>query len=125
MKEAVGTYGDKIAVGADVKDGYIAIKGWIEKSTYDIDLFFEKMQNLGVQTIICTDVSKDGAMKGTNRELYKYLKEKYTVEVIASGGVTDMDDLYALKNMGVDGAIIGKAYYTGKIDLSKAVEESK
>ncbi|MBQ8406623.1 MAG: 1-(5-phosphoribosyl)-5-[Clostridia bacterium] len=125
LKAAIEKYGEKIAVGADVKDGFVAIKGWLEKSAYDIDTFFEKMQALGVKTIICTDVSKDGAMKGTNRELYKHLKEKYTVEVIASGGVTDMSDLYALKSMDVDGAIIGKAYYTGSIDLKKAVEESR
>ena len=125
MKNAIKKYGDKIAVGADVKDGFVAIKGWLEKSAYDVDTFFEKMQSIGVKTIICTDVSKDGAMKGTNRELYKKLVGRYAVNVVASGGVSSMDDVYALKEIGVDGAIIGKAYYTGKINLSEAVKAAK
>ena len=125
LKNAIKKYGDKIAVGADVKDGFVAIKGWLEKSAYDVDTFFEKMQSIGVKTIICTDVSKDGAMKGTNRELYKKLVGRYAVNVVASGGVSSMDDVYALKEIGVDGAIIGKAYYTGKINLSEAVKAAK
>lgn len=125
LKEALEKYGERIAVGADIKDGYVAIKGWVEKSAYDVDSFFEKMQALGVDTVICTDVSKDGAMKGTNRELYKYLSEKYKVKIVASGGVSSMDDVLALKEMNVDGAIIGKAYYTGKIQLSEAIEKAR
>ena len=125
LREAVSRYGEKIAVGADVKDGYIAIKGWIEKSEYSLDAFLEKMQNIGVKAVICTDISKDGAMKGTNLELYKELSEKYSLEIVASGGVSSMDDVRALKEIGVWGAIIGKAYYTGAIDLKEAIEVSK
>lgn len=125
LKEAISTYGEKIAVGADVKDGYIAIKGWVEKSEYSLDEFLKKMQNLGVKTIICTDISKDGAMKGTNLALYKELSQKYTLDIIASGGVSNIDDIKALKEMNLYGAIIGKAYYTGAIDLKEAIEVAK
>ena len=125
LKKAVDTYGDRIAVGADVKDGYIAIKGWLEKSEYTLDAFFEKMQSLGVRTVICTDISKDGAMVGTNREMYRELSSKYSVDIVASGGVSSIDDVRALKRMGLYGAIIGKAYYTGAIDLREAVKEAE
>jgi len=125
LKAALKAYSDKIAVGADVKDGYIAIKGWIEKSEYTLDEFFAKMQTLGVKTVICTDISKDGAMKGTNLEMYKELSKKYTVNIVASGGVSSIDDVKALCEMNVYGAIIGKAYYTGAINLKEAVELSK
>lgn len=125
LKKAVDTYGDRIAVGADVKDGYIAIKGWLEKSEYTLDAFFEKMQGLGVKTVICTDISKDGAMVGTNREMYRALSEKYSVSIVASGGVSSIEDVRALKSMGLYGAIIGKAYYTGAIDLREAVKEAE
>lgn len=125
LKEAIATYGERIAVGADVKDGYIAIKGWIEKSQYSLEEFLNKMQKLGVKTIICTDISKDGAMKGTNLALYKELSKKYTLDIIASGGVSNIDDIKALKEMNLYGAIIGKAYYTGAIDLKEAIEVAK
>ncbi len=125
LKEAIATYGEKIAVGADVKDGYIAIKGWIEKSQYSLEDFLNKMQSLGVKTIICTDISKDGAMKGTNLALYNELSRKYTLDLIASGGVSNIDDIKALKEMNLYGAIIGKAYYTGAIDLKEAIEVAK
>ena len=125
LLEAVKTYGEKIAVGADVKDGYIAIKGWVEKSQFSLEEFLTKMENIGVKTIICTDISKDGAMKGTNLELYKRLNEKYSLDIIASGGVSTIDDISALKEMDMYGAIIGKAYYTGAIDLKEAIEVAK
>ena len=125
LRQAVEKYGEKIAVGADVKDGYIAIKGWVEKSEYSLENFLNKMQKIGVKAVICTDISKDGAMKGTNLELYKELSEKYSLEIVASGGVSSMDDVKALKEIGVWGAIIGKAYYTGAIDLKEAIEVSK
>ncbi len=124
LKSAVAKYGKKIAVGADIKDGRIAIKGWVEKSEYTTDAFFEKMCSLGVVTIICTDISKDGAMQGTNRALYKELSEKYNIDIIASGGVSSLDDIKALKDMNLSGAIIGKAYYTGAIDLKEAINIS-
>ena len=125
LKEALSVYGDKIAVGADVKDGYVAIKGWIEKSEYSLEDFLNKMQKLGVKTVICTDISKDGAMKGTNLELYKELSQKYSLDIVASGGVSSLDDVIALNKMNLYGAIIGKAYYTGAIDLQKAIEVTK
>lgn len=125
LKEAVEKYGDKIAVGADVKDGYIAIKGWLEKSEVTLDAFLCEMQSIGVKYIICTDISKDGAMKGTNLELYKELSEKYSMNITASGGVSSIDDIVALRRMNLYGAIIGKAYYLGKIDLKEAIEVAK
>ena len=125
LREAVDTYGEKIAVGADVKDGYIAIKGWLEKSQLTLDAFFEKMQKIGVKTVICTDISKDGAMRGTNLEMYRELSKKYSVDIVASGGVSTIDDIKELCRMELYGAIIGKAYYTGAIDLSEAIEVAK
>ena len=119
--QAVAEYGAKIAVGADLKDGKVAIKGWLETSEDTWQVFFDRMQALGVQTIICTDISRDGAMRGTNRELYKRLAEQYSMDIIASGGVSSLEDIQALKAAGVAGAIIGKAYYTGAIDLAQAV----
>ena len=125
LKEAISKYGDKIAVGADVKDGLIAIKGWTQKSEYTLEEFLSKMEALGVKNVICTDISKDGAMKGTNLELYKELSKKYSLDITASGGVSTIDDVRALASMGIYGAIIGKAYYIGAIDLEEAIEVSK
>ena len=125
LENAIKTYGDKIAVGVDVKDGFVAIKGWVEKSNYDGFEFCGMMQDAGVKYIICTDISKDGAMKGTNRELYKELSNKFNLNITASGGVSSMDDVLALNNLGLYGAIIGKAYYVNSIDLKEAVEATK
>ena len=122
LEAALEKYGEKIAVGVDIKDGYVAIKGWTEKSEVTADDFFAKMEYLGVKTVICTDISRDGAMKGTNRELYRQLSAKYAIDLIASGGVSTMEDVKALADMKLHGAIIGKAYYIGAIDLKKAVE---
>lgn len=125
LKEAVETYGERIAVGVDVKDGYVAIKGWVEKSQYTCFEFCEMMQDLGVKTLICTDISKDGAMQGTNRELYKELSEKFHMDITASGGVSTLEDVKALRALDLYGAIIGKAYYIGAIDLCEALEAAK
>lgn len=125
LKEAVAKYGEKIAVGADVKDGYIAIKGWIEKSQVTLEDFLSNMQNIGVKYIICTDISKDGAMRGTNLELYSKLSQKYSMNITASGGVSSLDDVKKLREMDIYGAIIGKAYYIGAIDLKDALEAAK
>ena len=122
LLSAVEKYGEKIAVGADVKDGKIAIKGWLVESDYTLDEFLSKMQSVGVKTVICTDISKDGAMKGTNLELYRTLGERYSVNIVASGGVSSIEDVSALADMKLYGAIIGKAYYVGKINLSEAIE---
>ena len=125
LKSAVEKYGDKIAVGVDIKDGFVAVKGWTVKSEYSCFDFCEKMQKTGVKTLICTDISKDGAMKGTNRELYKELSQKFDMDIVASGGISDIDDIKALRQLGLYGAIIGKAYYTGAIDLKEALEAAK
>ena len=123
--EAVQKFGDKIAVGADIKDGCAAIKGWTEKSQYSCFEFCEKMQNIGVKTLICTDISKDGAMLGTNYELYKELSDKFDMNITASGGVSSIDDVKRLAGLNLYGAIIGKAYYTGAISLKEAIEVAK
>ncbi len=125
LKRAVCKYGGKIAVGADIKDGYVAIKGWTEKSQYSCFDFCKKMTELGVETLICTDISKDGAMKGTNRQLYKELSEQFSLNITASGGVSSLEDIKELRDMNLYGAIIGKAYYIGAIDLRAALEVAK
>ena len=122
LEAALAKYGEKIAVGVDLKDGFVAIKGWTETSSLDAETFFDRMQALGVKTVICTDISRDGAMKGTNRELYRELSAKYSIDLIASGGVSSLEDVEALAAMGLHGAIIGKAYYIGAIDLKTAIE---
>ena len=125
LKAALQKYGEKIAVGVDLKDGYVAIKGWTETSDLKAEEFFGKMQALGVKTIICTDISRDGAMKGANRALYRELSAKFDIDLIASGGVSSMEDVTALAAMRLHGAIIGKAYYIGAVDLKKAVEAAE
>lgn len=125
VEKAVELYSDKIAVGIDIKDGFVAIKGWTEKSEYTAYDFCEKMQKIGVKTLICTDISKDGAMQGTNHDLYNELSERYNMQITASGGVSSIDDVKKLLEKGLYGAIIGKAYYTGAIDLKEAIEVSK
>ncbi len=122
LKKAIEQYGEQIAVGADIREGFIAVKGWLERSQVTADEFFEKMQNLGVKTIICTDINRDGAMRGANLPLYRTMSRRYRVDITASGGVSSLDDIMALKEMEMYGAIIGKAYYTGAIDLREAVK---
>ena len=125
LKAAVAACGEKIAVGIDIKDGYVAIKGWTEQSQEKAMDFCGKMEQLGVKTIICTDISRDGAMMGTNRDLYRQLSEQFDLDIIASGGVSTLEDVQALAAMDIHGAIIGKAYYTGAIDLKEAIEVAK
>jgi phosphoribosylformimino-5-aminoimidazole carboxamide ribotide isomerase len=125
VEKAVSAYGDKIAVGIDIKDGYVAIKGWTEKSEETAFDFTEKMQKIGVKTMICTDISKDGAMQGANHDLYRQLSERFDMDIIASGGVSSMVDVEKLSALNIHGAIVGKAYYTGAIDLKKAIEVAK
>ena len=117
-------YGEKIAVGCDLKDGYVATKGWTETTAETGEQFFDRICKLGIKTVICTDISRDGAMKGTNTELYKKLSKMYPIDIIASGGVTDMGDIVRLRDMGMYGAILGKAFYTGAIDLKTAITEA-
>lgn len=122
LLEAVKTYGDKIAVGVDIRDDIVAIKGWTELSGLDCFDFCQQLQDIGVKTVICTDISKDGAMQGTNLELYRQLSEKFTIDFVASGGVSSLEDVRALKEIGVYGAILGKAIYTGAVDVADAIK---
>ena len=124
-EEAVQTFGDKIAVGVDMKNGKAAIKGWTEESSVDgLDLLL-RMSGFGIKTAIVTDISRDGAMQGANIGLYDGLQEKTGMNIIASGGVSNLDDVKALRAFGLHGAIIGKAYYSGAVDLAEAVECAK
>ena len=125
VQESVEAFGEKIAVGVDIKDGRVAVKGWLEDSGLDAFGFCREMEAIGVTTLICTDISKDGAMIGTNRELYRDLSKEFSVQITASGGVSTIDDVKALRAMDLYGAIIGKAYYTKAIDLSEAIEVAK
>ena len=118
---ALQKFGDKIAVGVDIKDGFVAIKGWTEKSKVKAFDFLEKLDKLGVKTIICTDISKDGAMVGTNHALYEEMSKRLSLDIIASGGVSTIEDIERLTKLGIYGAIIGKAYYTKAIDLKQAI----
>ena len=125
LERVTAKYKSSIAVGVDLKDGYVAIKGWTEKSQKTADEFFSYLSSIGVKTVICTDISKDGAMEGTNRALYKGLSEKYSMDIVASGGVSSLEDIEALREMNLYGAILGKAYYIGAVDLEKAIEVAK
>lgn len=125
LREVVREYGDRIAVGVDIKDGMVAVKGWREVSSLDCFEFCRDLEKIGVKTIICTDISKDGAMIGTNRDLYRVMSMKYDMDIVASGGVSTLDDVRALGSLGIYGAIIGRALYTGDINLADALEASK
>lgn len=124
LQKALSIYGERISVGVDISDGYVAVKGWTQKSSVKADDMFKDMSDLGVKTVICTDISRDGAMLGSNRALYRDLSS-YNLNIIASGGVSSIEDVVELKNVGVYGAIIGKAYYLGAIDLKEALEVAK
>lgn len=125
LREAIRTYGEQIAVGADVRDGVIAIRGWKEQSAFTLDAFLARMEEIGVRTVICTDISKDGMLGGTNLALYRELSARYSLNLIASGGVSSLEDIRALREMGIYGAILGKAYYTGAVDLREAIEAAR
>lgn len=125
VEKAVAKYGEKIAVGIDMKDGFVAIKGWTVKSEENAMDFCAKMEKIGVRTLICTDISKDGAMQGTNHTLYQELSKKFGMNIIASGGVSSIGDVERLAKLRIHGAIVGKAYYTGAIDLAQAIEVAK
>ena len=122
LSGAVKAYGDAIAVSADVKDGFIAVKGWTELADRDALEFCRAAEDIGVQTLICTDISKDGLLKGANLDLYSTLREKLTISLIASGGITTLNEIETLSALGMDGAILGKAIYTGNIDLAEAIK---
>ena len=125
LERLVARHGNRIAVSVDLKDGYAAIRGWQEKSRLTCDQLMQRLEDTGVSTVICTDISRDGAMRGTNHALYADLNARYRMDFIASGGVSSMEDVIALRDSGIYGAIIGEAYYTGAIDLRKAIEVTR
>ena len=125
LREAVKNFAERIAVGVDIKNGNVAVKGWLEDSGVNALAFCRKMQDIGVKTLISTDISRDGAMIGTNRSLYAELSKTLSINIIASGGVSSLDDVKALSSLGLHGAIIGKAYYTGAVKISEAIEAAK
>ncbi len=122
LRRLLEKYGPRIAVGADLRDGRVAVRGWTEKSGLGAEEFLTEMERLGVKTVICTDVARDGAMRGANRALYGELVRRFSMEIVASGGVSSLEDVRELKALGAAGAIIGKAYYTGALDLAEAIE---
>lgn len=127
--KAVETYGDRVAVGVDIKDGRVAIKGWTQVSQLECFDFCRELEDIGVKTVICTDISKDGVMSGTNIELYNKLSAEFKMDIVASGGVSSIENVRILARMNMYGAILGKALYTGSIDLKEAItvasEEAK
>lgn len=121
LKRAVENYGERVAVGVDIRDGFVAIKGWLETTEIKCFDFCGHLEKLGVKTVICTDISKDGMLGGTNIELYKELNDTFDINIIASGGVSTLDDIKRLAEMNMYGAILGKALYEGTLDLREAV----
>lgn len=125
LEAAVKTYGDRIAVGVDLRDGMVAIRGWTETSALNCFTFCDRMNDLGVSNVICTDISRDGAMHGTNPDLYRSLQARYRMNITASGGVSSLDDVKTLREINLYGAIIGKAWYLGTVDLKQAIEVAR
>ena len=121
LDKALETYGARVAVGVDIRDGFVAVRGWTEKSEFEADAFLKSLQNKGVKTVVVTDISRDGAMKGPNTALYRELAERYRLQIVASGGVSSINDIEMLRETGVYGAILGKAYYTGAVSLDEAL----
>lgn len=125
VKKAVNAYGDKIAVGIDAKNGYAAAEGWTQTSDIYFTDLAKKMEQCGVKTIIYTDISKDGTLSGPNLEQLDEINSAVSCNIIASGGVTVIDDIKALKSLGLYGAICGKSIYSGSLDLKQALEVCK
>lgn len=121
LARMVRRYADKIAVGVDMKDGKVAVGGWLRVTDTDGASFCRAMRDEGVSTLICTDISRDGALSGTNLELYRQLNEISGVSIIASGGVSSLAEIRALRDMGVSGAILGKSLYAGRLTLKEAL----
>ncbi|MGN1346153.1 MAG: 1-(5-phosphoribosyl)-5-[(5-phosphoribosylamino)methylideneamino]imidazole-4-carboxamide isomerase [Eubacteriales bacterium] len=121
LEDMLHRYGEKIAVGVDIKNGNVAVQGWTEDDGVKYTDFLDSLDRLGAATVICTDVSRDGAMQGTNRALYRELAANYSFQVVASGGVSTIDDIKALAAMRIYGAIVGRALYNGAIDLKEAI----
>lgn len=125
LSNMVAKYGEKIVVGVDVRSGFVAVRGWTEISKVECFDFIEKLRDIGVRTVMCTDIASDGAMKGTNVDLFRRINERFDLNVIASGGITTLDDVRALREAGLAGATIGRALYAGKIDLREAIEAAR
>lgn len=125
LQTALDRYGDAVAVGVDLLDGFVAVHGWERQSQWSAEAFFQHLTDLGVQTVICTDISRDGMLSGSNHSLYESLNQRFPVDLIASGGVSGLEDLRALRLLGMSGAILGKAYYSGKVSLTDALKEAE
>lgn len=125
LRQCAERFGERIAAGADARDGIVSVKGWTEQSGVTLEEFCGQLERIGIRTVICTDISRDGAMQGTNREMYRRLSEQFSLQITASGGVSSLEDVKSLREMNLYGAIIGKAYYTGEIDLKKAIEVAR
>ena len=125
LKEALERYGKAVAVGVDLLDGMVVVKGWEEQSRWTAEAFFQHLTDLGVQTVICTDISRDGMLGGSNHTLYEEINTRFPIELIASGGVSSLEDLRALRDLGMAGAILGKAYYSGAVSLPDALKEAE
>jgi phosphoribosylformimino-5-aminoimidazole carboxamide ribotide isomerase len=125
VKEACEKYGDKITVGIDALSGTVRTEGWLKDSGEDYIAFAKKMESYGVQTIIFTDIDKDGMLEGPNFAQLKELRQAVSCGIVASGGVSTLDNIRQLKTLGIEEAIVGKAYYTGDLDLAQAIKEAE
>ena len=125
LERMVAKYGEAIAVGVDCRNGLVATHGWTETSETTGEEFCAVLDQLGVKTVIVTDISRDGAMRGANRALYENLNARFSMDIIASGGVSSLEDIQGLRDAGLYGAILGKAYYTGAVDLREALFAAK
>ena len=125
LVEMVKKYGEKIAVGVDARDGRVAVDGWLTVTELDSVEFCRRVRDIGVKTVIYTDISRDGAMRGTNLEIYGTLVKIEGLDIVASGGVSTMADITGLRNMGVPAAIVGKALYTGALQLADVLVEAR
>ena len=125
LERMVARYGSGIAVGVDCRNGLVATHGWTETSETACEEFCAVLEAVGVQTVIVTDISRDGAMRGTNRALYETLNARFSLDIVASGGVSSLEDIAALRDAGLYGAILGKAYYTGAVDLVSAIQTAE
>jgi phosphoribosylformimino-5-aminoimidazole carboxamide ribotide isomerase len=125
VKEATLKYGEKIAVGIDAKDEKVAVNGWIDVSDVNYIDFAKQIENIGVKTIIFTDISKDGTLTGPNLKQLKAISDSVNCNIIASGGIKELGDLKTINDMGLYGTIVGKAIYSGNIELKEAIDACK
>lgn len=125
LQDVVNIYGDKAAVAVDLMEGYVATHGWTAQSGLRMDDYLKELENLGVRTLIVTDISRDGALMGSNLKLYEDIQARYGFDLIASGGVTSLEEVRALKKLKLYGVILGRALYTGGIRLNEAIEAAR